>query len=301
MILVAAIFGSPALSSAQNALPALYFKPASTSEMRTSFAEMDYRWPELHKGVPPLYIENIPEDFNQAVSTRVKKQMFFMALLPMVLMANAEILQERAEAIDLLRRFDNEAMGSVEIERLTILAKRYGLKNNVQPHKSFAEELLRRIDQIPPSLALAQAANESAWGTSRFAKQANNLFGEWTFTPGAGIVPKGRPEGATYEVRRFNSLYASIRSYLNNLNSHRAYRKLREIRSEMREQGHLFDGLQLAEGLKKYSERGQDYVKEIQSIIRGIDLARVNQTFLRESSENLLALYTDLPGSLQAY
>ena len=297
--LLAAAFSGPTLSIANDSLPTFTLSPESTTEMRASFTKIDYQWPKLHKGVPPLYVENIPEDISHAVSTRIKKQTFFMALLPMVLMANEEVRKERAEAIDLLQRFTNKALNKLDIQRLTDIAKRYGLKNTPPSSKTFTVELLRRIDEIPPSLVLAQAANESAWGTSRFAQQAKNLFGEWTFIPGSGIVPKGRPDGATYEVRRFDSLHSSIRSYMNNLNSHRAYRYFRTIRADMRNKGIPFDGLKLAEGLQKYSERGQDYVRDIQAIISYNALSNVNKAFLRKSSDNLLAMSEFFSGRLQ--
>ncbi len=141
-------------------------------------------------------------------------------------------------------------------------------------------KLLKRIDIIPPSLTLAQAANESGWGMSRFAQHANNIFGEWTFTPGTGLVPKGRPEGETYEVRRFKTLYDSIRSYLRNLNTHSAYRSMRTKRLRMRENGLPLTGYSLAGEMKFYSTRRDAYVAEIRQMIRGNHLEKLNDVTL---------------------
>ncbi|MCH2098860.1 MAG: glucosaminidase domain-containing protein, partial [Pseudomonadales bacterium] len=136
------------------------------------------------------------------------------------------------------------------------------------------DELLACVDVIPPSLVLAQAATESAWGTSRFARKANNLFGEWCFTAGCGLVPNHRSQGATHEVERFATVSASIDSYFHNLNSHPAYAELRAIRARAREAAATISGADLAAGLMLYSERGEDYVDELRQIIRVNDLGR---------------------------
>jgi Bax protein len=136
------------------------------------------------------------------------------------------------------------------------------------------------MDTLPPSLVLAQAANESGYGTSRFALEGNNLFGLWTYVKGTGLVPLKRPRGQTHEVRRFPSLYDSVRAYMNNLNVHRAYRPLRELRSLLRSRGLELRGVDLAAGLRHYSPRREAYVKEIRSIIRGNDLSRFSSAAL---------------------
>ncbi len=130
------------------------------------------------------------------------------------------------------------------------------------------QELMLRVDAIPPALALAQAANESAWGTSRFSREANNLFGEWTYVATDGLVPKKRDPDKKHFVRKFESLQASIASYMNNLNRGHAYDKFRSIRAEMRKSNRPLSARKLAAGLVRYSERGEHYVKEIQRMIR---------------------------------
>jgi Bax protein len=120
----------------------------------------------------------------------------------------------------------------------------------------------------------------------------NNIFGEWTYRPGTGIVPKGRPEGATYEVKKFPSLYESVRSYMNNLNRNGAYRRMRQIREELRQAGKPVTGAALAKGLHRYSERGAAYIRDIRAMIEHNRLARVNKTFLRTASKKEEALTT---------
>ncbi len=167
---------------------------------------------------------------------------------------------------------------------LSTLAERYKIKEDLSNPKKMIRQLMPRVDIIPADLALAQAANESAWGTSRFSRVANNLFGEWTFIKGQGIVPEDRPEGETYEVQKFSTVYDSVRSYLNNLNTHKAYRSLRKLRSESRLEGKAPEGLVLAEGLLKYSIRGEDYIRELQAMIKKNRLDRFASAKLRSKS-----------------
>ena len=148
-----------------------------------------------------------------------------------------------------------------------------GIRYGAEEDMAVIGELLKRVDELPPSLVLAQAANESAWGMSRFAQQGRALFGQWCFKAGCGMVPDGREAGAAYyAVRAFPSVAASVRSYYQNLNTHRAYRSLRNLRAHLRDQGLPMDSMQLAEAIGVYSQRGDDYIKEIQTIIRQNDL-----------------------------
>ena len=128
-------------------------------------------------------------------------------------------------------------------------------------------ELILRVDVIPVSLALAQAANESAWGTSRFALEGNNVFGQWCYKKGCGIVPAERRSGATHEVKSFTSVEQSVQAYILNINSHPSYRYLREVRAVMRERQGKLDPMGLAYGLDRYSERGNNYVDEVRNLI----------------------------------
>ena len=135
-----------------------------------------------------------------------------------------------------------------------------------------------RVDTVPASLVLAQAANESAWGTSRFARRANNFFGVWCFTPGCGITPNRRDAGKTHEVRRYKSVQASVNHYIRMINTNNAYRELREIRAELRDENRV-NGLGLADGLLRYSERGPAYVRELKQMIRYNNLHRYTRDY----------------------
>jgi len=254
-------------------------------DLESEFQRYSYQIDALDDGVPPLILQNLPGDLHTITSSKQKKSIFFKSLLPMILLANDEIRAERQqlEAIsnDLT---ESKPLDASQVQTIITLAKRYKVKfQPSHPEQSIAK-LLIRIDIIPADLALAQAANESAWGTSRFSRVANNLFGEWTFIQGQGIVPKGRPEGETYEVQKFSTVYDSVRSYLHNLNTHSAYQHLRALRTESRGSGKSPKGLKLAEGLLRYSTRGEDYVKELQAMIRSNQLNRFATAKLRTSS-----------------
>jgi len=268
-------------------------RPDTTSGLEAFFQTLDYSWSQLEKGVPSFILEGIPSDIDESVSTATKKKAFFMGLLPMVLLANQEIAKERQDLLQIIER--HQVMESLpgDQERLKEIMGRYGLRGHPFIDHRTRSQLLQRVDTIPPSLVLAQAANESAWGTSRFVRMGNNLFGEWTFIPGTGIVPEDRPDGQTYEVRRFSSIYASIRSYLNNLNRNAAYAKLREIRESLRNAGQPVTGIALAQGLLSYSQRGEDYIDEIQAMIRQNKLSRANSAALRRrQAEKLTSIST---------
>ncbi len=207
--------------------------------------------------------ENLP-DFSKFKDVKEKKSAFFGYLKPLVEDINEEIRDQRA----FIKSLDAVPTNKDAKTRYDRLVKRYDIEAELD-FASAKAKLLKRADTLPVSLVLMQAANESAWGTSRFALEANNLFGQWCFTKGCGIVPTGRPDGESYEVRKFKHPIASIRSYFNNLNTGHAYVDLRDIRKERRLAGHkTLDATDLANGLIKYSIRREAYVEEIQSMIR---------------------------------
>ncbi len=251
------------------------------AELEAEFQRYSYQLDALDQGVPPLILESLPKDLS-ALKSHKKKRIFFKSMLPMILLANKEILLERKLLLK-IKQSSAEGLKLTDDQShaLKDLAKRYEVNIASLRSPRVIDELLLRVDIIPPELALAQAANESAWGTSRFSQLANNLFGEWTFIPGTGIVPEGRPEGATYEVRRFKTVYESVRSYLRNLNTHYAYRELRQIRAEARETGNKPEGIKLAEGLFRYSIRGEEYVRDLQTLIKQNRLSRFASVNLR--------------------
>ena len=192
-----------------------------------------------------------------------KKRKFFNALRPIVLEENKRIEQQRNSLIELQQ---NSSRSAAEKKEVDALLKKYRLKRGKDNSVPW-ERLLKRVDTVPMELVLSQAANESAWGTSRFAREANNLFGQWCFTKGCGVVPKRRNAGSKHEVATFKSVQASVRSYLRNLNTGHVYADLRAIRAKKRAAGQPVTAHELAGGLSKYSERGQEYVKEIRSMI----------------------------------
>ncbi len=197
-----------------------------------------------------------------------RKAAFFGYLGPIVAANNALILEDRAtlEALST----DLDARGSLsarQLGRIESLAQKYALDDADADPAQRLRILLRRVDIVPLPLVLVQAAKESAWGTSRFAREANNLFGQWCFKPGCGLVPERRGAGASHEVRSFESVEAAVAAYLHNINTGRFYQRLREIRASLRRAGEKPSAISLADGLLFYSERREEYVNEVKRMI----------------------------------
>jgi len=209
-------------------------------------------------------------NFSTYQDVKLKKADFFAYLLPRVKKANQTILQERLWVESLLSQ-GNE-FNQTQMHMLLTLSEKYKVKA-LNP-KTMISELLSRVDTIPASLVLAQAANESAWGTSRFARQGNNLFGQWCYVKGCGIIPKSRDNNQRHEVASFKNIQQSINSYMHNLNSQISYTNLRKLRKDMRQNKQTVSGILLAHGLLKYSTRREAYVEEIQAMIRQNKLAQ---------------------------
>lgn len=214
-------------------------------------------------------------DFALYEDTDARKEAFFGYFLPLVEMRNKEILELRAELLRL--REDMDGLSGRQQRRVVRLAEDYEIDEFDVNEPGDWDTLLRRVDVVPPSLALAQAANESGWGLSRFALEGNNYFGHWCYVEGCGLVPDSRPAGARHEVAAFDSPAQSVQRYIRNLNSHDAYRGLRLKRSELRQSDELITGLELAEGLTQYSQRGQEYIRELQSMIRFNELDALDE------------------------
>lgn len=207
-------------------------------------------------------------DFTQYTDVNEKKKAFFDFLRPMVEEENNRIRNERERLKSLYITYKKDGSLSDDDQKwLSAKAETMRIKTFDISKEADRVTLLRRVDVVPSSLFLAQAANESSWGTSRFAKQANNLFGQWCFTPGCGVVPSQRAEGEVHEVQKFNTVNDAVNSYVRNINSHNAYKELRVLRKDLRDDGKKPDGITLAAGLIKYSARGDEYVKEIRSMI----------------------------------
>ncbi len=219
--------------------------------------------------IPDEVNTELPE-FGEYADVSEKKEDFFDFLRPIIQKENHKVLRERGHVLLLWERYQaGDALAPGEIETLDALAEKYRVDETYDDGETFFMELLLRIDKIPESLALIQAAKESGWGTSYFAREGNNLFGQWCFSEGCGLVPRRRPEGASYEVRAFDDVADSVRAYILNLNSHPAYSDLRRMRYRMRLAGKQPDAELLAGGLEQYAEIGMQYVRSLQQMIRG--------------------------------
>ncbi|RWU12192.1 peptidoglycan hydrolase [Pseudidiomarina gelatinasegens] len=238
-------------------LPTLFHDKAEYSEQVVS---------EVVVTVPT--ITEVP-NFNDFADVRDKKQAFFGYLAPIVKAENAKIEAERNSALELENITKNGTkLTKQQRQQLETIASRYNVEVDYDDLEATFGVLMRRVDVVPEALVLVQAANESGWGTSRFALDALNFFGQWCFSPGCGLVPDSRVDGMNHEVRKFDSVNASVRSYLRNINTHPAYFDLRRLRAERRSAGADVRALDLTPGLLSYSERGEDYIHELNSMIR---------------------------------
>jgi Bax protein len=197
------------------------------------------------------------------------KRTFFGFLRPIVVEENQRIRAQREEIETLQGRLAAaESLGWLERRRLRRLAEEYEVPWEPDSPATVLATLDRRVDIIPPDLALAQAAKESGWGRSRFALEGNNLFGQWCYEPGCGLVPSSRSAGEQHEVAAFDSVDQAIRRYMNNLNTHERYSTFREKRAELRASDRPLSGPALVPGLLGYSERGEVYLDELQAMMR---------------------------------
>ena len=243
----------------------------SSADLEAAFEAMGYSWPPTL--VPAIELQTFPGDLADITNSKQRKALFFRALLPIVLAENAMIEQMRDQLAAL---FDKgvHRLNNRELRWLNTVAEQYSVEGSLSLPQ-VQQQLLRRVDVVPPTLVLAQAANESAWGTSRFALTGNNLFGQYTYKESSGMVPLNRREGETHALRAFTSIDDSVRSYIHNLNTNRAYIELRDMRQQMRSDGKALSGHQLAKGLQSYSVRGEAYIEEIQGMIRSNQLPAV--------------------------
>jgi len=197
------------------------------------------------------------------------KTLFFEFLEPLAKAANQAVLEDRDWLLELKAELDQDNQpGWIKQRSLDHIAVRYSLDDKKLAPGELVEQLLLRVDTIPVSLMLVQAAAESGWGRSRFARQGNNLFGEWCYTKGCGLVPTNRPAGDTHEVKAFDRPYDSVTSYLHTLNTYPAYKSLRQKRQALRSADRAVTGFALAGTLIFYSERRQAYVNEIKTMLR---------------------------------
>ena len=215
-------------------------------------------------------------DFAAIDNVTVKKQSFFDYLKPGVDLENQRVQKERARLERISEHFKQNTLTDEDKSYAKRLGKLYDVEMTVNGlDKAWLDKMLHRVNVLPEALVMTQAANESAWGTSRFATQANNYFGQWCYSKGCGMVPLQRNAGAFHEVASFDSVQESIHRYFMNVNRNKAYYDLREIRFERQVNAEsLIDtqaAIALTNGLLKYSERGEAYVKDLQTMIRHND------------------------------
>ena len=238
-------------------LPDLNLK---TETVLNLFKDVDYDLGHVRnkKLVKPIYFTQFPKDLNELQSTRLKKDTFIKIVLPLIVAENERILADRKK----LKRVSKKKKTS-DLEKQWLRQKLLEYKVK----KGNMNELLNRMDIIPTSIALAQAAKESGWGTSRFALEGNAIFGQWTWS-GNGIAPLDRESNKNHKILKFPILRASVKAYQNNLNTHKSYVNFRNKRSGMREKNKDISGLELTDTLKNYAQTGSEYIKILNQIIR---------------------------------
>ena len=230
-----------------------------------------------NKIVKPVKIDLLPKEIKQIESTKKRKNLFIQIVLPLILEENTRIKVERKKLFAVLNKNNNS---DSEIKWLKSKFKQYGVVNRD------LTTLKIRMDEIPVSLAIAQAAKETGWGTSRFALEGNALFGQWTFS-GEGIKPKGADIGDTHKVMKFKVLQASVRAYQRNLNTHSSYREFRKMRAIQRDNQGNLNSLELVNYLDKYAETGLEYTKILKKIIEQNNLTDFDDAELLPSSKKM--------------
>jgi Bax protein len=246
-------------------------------------------WQAGIREIPRVYLADVPDTWHersaQQLSVADKKKLFFRFLAPITLRINELILEDRARAKELTTRLAHGQSVTPEDQSwLTALAAKYKVLESPSERldsDAFAE-LLMRVDVVPPSLALAQAASESGWGTSRFAAQGNALFGQWTWGKGLKPTEQRTSQLGDYRIAAFDSTAQAAYSYALNLNTGRAYRDLRLKRTDLRRQSLRISGIVLADTLVNYSERGEAYVADLKTFIRQNRLDDADDAYLRK-------------------
>ena len=246
------------------------------------YKDTDYRLDDIRKNklVKPVALDSFPREIKMIENTKKRKEFFIQIVLPLILQENNNIRLDRKRLFSIINKNNNT---NLEKKWLNKKYKQYGI-----PSKDLST-LKVRMDEVPVSLALAQAAKETGWGTSRFAQEGNALFGQWTWS-GEGLKPKEADESEGHKVMKFNVLQASVRAYQRNLNTHRTYKEFRLARAKLRDAGKALDSIILSEHLDKYAETGQKYVKILRKIILQNNLKDFDNAKLLPSSLELESL-----------
>ena len=254
----------------------------SASTIEQLFKETDYNLKNVRKTklVKPVKLSLLPNEMKMIESTEKRKNLFIQIILPLIIEENNRIKLNRKKLFSILNKNQNS---DAEKKWLNEKFKQYGVLNKD------LSTLKVRMDTVPVSLAIAQAAKETGWGTSRFALEGNALFGQWTWS-GEGIKPADADHNATHKVMKFKILKSSIRAYQRNLNTHSGYKEFRMARAALRDNRRNLDGLILATYLNKYAETGTEYVKIIKQIIQQNNLTDFDDVKLLPSSIQLKSL-----------
>ena len=254
----------------------------SASTIQQLFKDTNYSLIDVreNKLVKPVALTWLPNEIRNIENTKERKELFLQIVLPLVLEENNKIKLDRIKLFGIINKSNNS---DVEKKWLNKKYKQYGVNSKD------LSTLKIRMDEIPTSLALAQAAKETGWGTSRFALEGNALFGQWTWS-GEGLKPKDSDSSEGHKVMKFNILQASVRAYQRNLNTHKSYKEFRKARAELRSQGKALDSIILSEHLDKYAETGTKYVEILQKIIEQNNLKDFDDAKLLPSSKKLESL-----------
>jgi len=254
----------------------------SAATIEELFKSTNYNLEDVRKNklVKPISLTLLPQEMKKIENIKKRKNLFIQIILPLVIKENNSIRLNRKKLFSILNKNRNT---QGQKNWLNSKFKQYGVINKD------LSTLKVRMDEVPISMAIAQAAKETGWGTSRFAQEGNALFGQWTWS-GEGIKPSEADDNSTHKVMKFKILQASVKAYLRNLNTHSSYKNFRSARAELRDEGEKLDSMILSEHLDKYAETGKEYVKILQQIIRQNNLIDFDDAKLLPSSINLESL-----------
>ena len=254
----------------------------SAATIKQLFEDTDYSLNDVRKKklVKPVALTLLPDEIKMIENTKKRKEFFIQIVLPLIIKENNNIKLDRKTLFNIINKNNNTTS---EINWLEKKYKQYGVKSKD------LSTLKIRMDEIPVSLAIAQAAKETGWGTSRFAQEGNALFGQWTWS-GEGLRPKEAEENEGHKVMKFNVLQASVRAYQRNLNTHSSYKEFRKARAEFRDLNKPLDSIELSKYLNKYAETGNQYVEVLQKIIMQNKLQDFDDAKLLPSSSDLESL-----------
>tara|TARA_B100000767_G_C19748749_1_gene529755 strand:- start:317 stop:1402 length:1086 start_codon:yes stop_codon:yes gene_type:complete len=252
------------------------------STIKQLYEDTNYKLDDIRKNklVKPIALTLLPGEIKMIENTTKRKELFIQIILPLILQENNNIRLDRKRLFGIINKSNNT---DLEKKWLDKKYKQYGI-----PSKDLSI-LKVRIDEVPVSLALAQAAKETGWGTSRFAQEGNALFGQWTWS-GEGLKPKGADKDEGHKVMKFNVLQASVRAYQRNLNTHSTYKQFRLKRAQLRDRGKPLDSITLSKYLNEYAETGEQYVEVLQKIIKQNNLKDFDDAKLLPSSIELESL-----------